>query len=65
MTGTYIHADGSPCHDGIDPDSLDILDCQPDGDDDEITPPPRIRCQAGRLVAGFRLDPGTPAPELP
>jgi hypothetical protein len=60
--GTYIHADGTECRDGIDPATVAIWAAAQDDDDGELTPPPRIRCHAGRLVAGYRLDPDQPAP---
>lgn len=64
MTGTYIHADGTACHHGTDPASLDAYDAWLDdtGHDPDTTPGPQIRCAAGQRLAGFRLDPGTPVP---
>lgn len=65
MTGSYIHHDGTGCHHGIDPAELDTLDAAQDDadrDPDTVLPRPRVRCRAGQLVAGFRLDPDQPVP---
>lgn len=64
MTGVYIHADGSGCDHGIDPDTLDAMDTDEDltDADRELLPPRRPRCAGGRPLAGFRLDPDQPAP---
>lgn len=64
MTGTYIHADGTGCHHGIDPDTLDWLDTDADlnAADLDLMPRPRPRCLDGNELMGYRLDPGEPAP---
>jgi hypothetical protein len=61
VTGCYIHDDGTECRHGIDPDSLDALDAHLDTPDQYVVPPP-VHCQAGRALAGWRLDPDKPVP---
>ena len=62
MTGIYIHADGSACHHGLDPDDLGTLDPDPDLDHDIALMPPVVHCAGGRPLTGYRLDPDQPAP---